>query len=258
MCRFLKVGVGILCWTFLTYLPLILCSYAIPLILFHDHHQIILFFRTSPRAKPTKPPYLQQWRFPVEPRLPPSRIFKHVLLWATVAHPRHRRHRAGLERTVAIPPAQLQPRDGWELLTRPTGRKPRAGHETTTRRVLGVSTNLSAFASTWRLGVGCYLLRLVYLITGACSYVRSSIATSCFQLYVNCFQCCCRYLNGQTTQAPPPPYTASYEPFRREITPLQSTAPYSMMNCPLHRVPACGCMPVQCKVEVRPYFCGMS
>ncbi|KAK4881086.1 hypothetical protein RN001_004405 [Aquatica leii] len=54
------------------------------------------------------------------------------------------------------------------------------------------------------------------------------------------------YLNGQTTQPPPPPYTNPYEQFtRREI----SHNPYGLIQCPIHRLQPCSCLPVQCKVE---------
>lgn len=55
------------------------------------------------------------------------------------------------------------------------------------------------------------------------------------------------YLNGQTTQPPPPPYTNPYETFsRREI----NHNPYgALIQCPIHRLQACSCIPVQCKVE---------
>ncbi|XP_068909610.1 forkhead box protein O isoform X2 [Tenebrio molitor] len=60
-----------------------------------------------------------------------------------------------------------------------------------------------------------------------------------------------RYINGQTPQQPPPPYTAPYEQFpgRREINSLHATSPYGLSQCPIHRIHSCSCMQVQCKVE---------
>ncbi|KAJ3627204.1 hypothetical protein MTP99_014601 [Tenebrio molitor] len=59
------------------------------------------------------------------------------------------------------------------------------------------------------------------------------------------------YINGQTPQQPPPPYTAPYEQFpgRREINSLHATSPYGLSQCPIHRIHSCSCMQVQCKVE---------
>ncbi|XP_044258347.1 forkhead box protein O isoform X2 [Tribolium madens] len=59
-----------------------------------------------------------------------------------------------------------------------------------------------------------------------------------------------RYINGQTPQQPPPPYTAPYEfPGRREINSLHATSPYGLSQCPIHRMHSCSCIQVPCKVE---------
>ncbi|XP_044258346.1 forkhead box protein O isoform X1 [Tribolium madens] len=58
------------------------------------------------------------------------------------------------------------------------------------------------------------------------------------------------YINGQTPQQPPPPYTAPYEfPGRREINSLHATSPYGLSQCPIHRMHSCSCIQVPCKVE---------
>lgn len=61
-----------------------------------------------------------------------------------------------------------------------------------------------------------------------------------------------RYLNGQSSQQPPPPYPAPYDSYstRRDLSTLHATSPYGLTQCPLHRLQPCGCMPVQCKIEV--------
>ncbi|XP_008201201.1 forkhead box protein O isoform X2 [Tribolium castaneum] len=60
-----------------------------------------------------------------------------------------------------------------------------------------------------------------------------------------------RYINGQTPQQPPPPYTAPYEQFpgRREINSIHATSPYGLSQCPIHRMISCSCIQVPCKVE---------
>ncbi|KAG5884093.1 hypothetical protein JTB14_001299 [Gonioctena quinquepunctata] len=52
------------------------------------------------------------------------------------------------------------------------------------------------------------------------------------------------YMNGQTPQPPPPPYTAPYEQFTgcRDMNALHAASPYGLTQCPVHRIQSCSCM----------------
>ncbi|XP_074028904.1 forkhead box, sub-group O isoform X1 [Leptinotarsa decemlineata] len=52
------------------------------------------------------------------------------------------------------------------------------------------------------------------------------------------------YINGQTPQPPPPPYTAPYEQFPgcRDLNALHAASPYGLTQCPVHRIQSCACM----------------
>ncbi|CAG9818216.1 unnamed protein product [Phaedon cochleariae] len=52
------------------------------------------------------------------------------------------------------------------------------------------------------------------------------------------------YMNGQTSQQPPPPYTAPYEQFPgcRDMNTLHAASPYGLTQCPIHRIQTCSCL----------------
>ncbi|XP_056642803.1 forkhead box protein O-like isoform X2 [Diorhabda sublineata] len=54
-----------------------------------------------------------------------------------------------------------------------------------------------------------------------------------------------RYMNGQTAQPPPPPYSAPYDQFPgcRDLGgTIHATSPYGLTQCPIHRIQSCSCL----------------